>query len=203
MKITNTLVALASAALASAALAMAMLAATASATTLETNGLKQSGAIELLASRNTSLTLKDTSGTFANTCTSWTFAFKDSTAATGSRVSGPLSAMGFSQCTHEPIVVDLPGSLNIEAIKGTTNGTVRWNGGKWTYPVTIFGGVVTATCVTSETDIGTLTGASSGTSTIDINGVITCGSFLPSARWEGRVSLTTTAGGSHAIGVVE
>ena len=43
----------------------------------------------------------------------------------------------------------------------------------------------TLTCTTSNTDIGTLTGVKEGNATMDINAVLNCGAFLPSAKWEG------------------
>lgn len=74
---------------------------------------------------------------------------------------------------------------------------------KVTEPVTIFGSVITATCTTESTDFGTLTGTSTGGATVDLSIILNCGSVLPSARWEGTWTLTTTTGAGHAIGVVE
>jgi hypothetical protein len=179
-----------------AAMALMAFASTASATTLETNGVIQSGAVTISSSLSGSATLKDTSGTFANTCTASSVS-GTTTVFTGTRVSGPISALSFSSCTHEKVVVDEKGSLSVERIGSTTNGTVRSTGAKVTVPVTIFGGIVTATCTTNETDIGTLTGKASGTSSIDISAVLNCGSFLPSAQWIGTYNIT----GGHAIGV--
>jgi hypothetical protein len=170
---------------------------TASATTLETNGLKKSAAVTMKATLVGSTTLKDTSNAFANTCTASTLE-ATTTVFTGASVSGPVSTLSFSKCTHELVVVDAAGSISIDWIKGTTNGTVRSSGAKWTMPMTIFGSVVTMTCTTSNTDIGTVTGTASGSSTIDLNGILGCGSFLPSAKWEGTYVIT-----GHALGVVE
>jgi hypothetical protein len=186
-----------------ASLALLALASTASATTLETNGVKKTEAItfEAALKSGTSLLVKDTTGTsgpFGNTCVNSTLLSKDSTATTGAAVSGPLS-IGFGQCTHPFPNVDKPGTLSVEWIKGTTNGTVRWDGGEVTMPVTILGSVVTVTCKTSNTDLGTLTGTGSGgTSTIDVNAVVNCGFFVPSATWEATYVIK-----GHAIGVVE
>jgi hypothetical protein len=188
--------------LAVAALALMAFASTASATTtLETNGVKQTSVIELNSSLSGSAVLKDTSGAFANTCTSSSVIGKDSTSTTGATVSGPISTLSFSNCTHSPVVVDAAGTLSVENISGTTNGTLRSSGAKVTTPVTIFGSVVTATCTTENTDIGTLKGVASGSATIEINAVLNCGSFLPSAKWEGKYVTTTSTGGAHAIGV--
>jgi hypothetical protein len=181
-----------------AALALMAYASTASATTLETGGLKQSGAVTLEASANGSILLSATGGGFANTCTASNVLGTTST-FTGTTVSGPISSLTFSKCTNEPVTVDAAGTLSVEAITGTTNGTVRSNGAKVTVP-SPFG---TLTCTTSNTDIGTLTGVAVGTATMDINAVLNCGIFLPSAKWEGKYNLTTNGGKEgHAIGVV-
>jgi hypothetical protein len=185
-----------------AALALMAFASTASATTLETNGVTQAGPIELRGSLKTSSLLKDTSGVFANTCLGSTFIGKDSTSATGVAVSGPLSTLSFTSCTHSPVTVDAAGTLSIERIGTTTNGTVRSSGAKVTVPVTVIGVVVTATCTTDNTDLGTLTGVASGAATIDINAEINCGSVLPSAHWEATYVTTNSSGNNHAIGVV-
>jgi hypothetical protein len=50
-------------------------------------------------------------------------------------------------------VVNSKGS--IKRIGTTTNGTVRSSGASVTFPVTLFGFVVTATCATSNTDLCT------------------------------------------------
>lgn len=188
-----------------AAMALMAFASTASATTLETNGVKQTGTVTLKGTLEpeTSALLTDTSGAFANTCTSSTVEGSDSTATTGTTVSGPITALSFSNCTDETVVVDEKGSLSVEWIKGTTNGTLRSTGAKVTVPATLFGFKVTVTCVTEKTDLGTITGKASGSATIDINAVLNCGSSLPSAPWKGSYVTTTSSGGAHAIGVVE
>lgn len=193
------------AALASAIVVLTALPSTASATTLETNGVKQTGAIEVRGSlkSGTSTITKDTAGAFANTCTGASFVWKDSTATTGAAVSGPITSLSFSNCTHAPLVVDTPGTLSAEWIKSTTNGTVRSSGMRITEPVTVFGNIVNATCVTENTDIGVLTGVASGSATIDVNAVLNCGSILPSVKWEGTYVTTTSTGSAHAVGVVE
>jgi hypothetical protein len=183
------------------AAALTALAGSASATTLETNGVKKTEAISFEATSKGSWLMQDTSGAFLNTCLNGAIGTKDSTAATGTTVSGPITRLVIgSLCTHTAIVIDKPGSLSIEWIKGTTNGTVRLNGTEWTLPMTIFGSVVTARCTTNNTDVGTFTGAGAGgTSTLDFNGVLDCGQIFPSTKWVGTFTVT----GGHAIGVVE
>jgi hypothetical protein len=91
------------------------------------------------------------------------------------------------------------GTLSVERIGTTTNGTVRSTGADVTVQVTVFGGTVPVTCTTNNTDIGTLTGVGTGgTARRDIKAVLNCGSFTPSAIWEGTYTIT----GGHAIGVV-
>jgi hypothetical protein len=188
-----------------AALALMAFASTASATTLETNGLKKAEAITIEASLNGSATLSDTSNTFANTCKTSTVEGKDSTAftATGTKpISGPVSTLSFGGCTHEEVKVDKPGSLSVEWISGTTNGTVRSTGAEVTVPATIGSSIITVNCTTSGTDIGTLKGVKEGTATMEISAVLNCGFFLPSAKWVGTYNLTS-GGKGHALGVVE
>jgi hypothetical protein len=183
--------------LAVAALALTAFASTASATTLETNGVKQAGAVTINASLLGSSTLSDTSNTFANTCKTSTVIGASTTWQTGTSVSGPISILSFSSCTHEKVVIDTRGTLSVERIGFTTNGTVRSSDTEITIPATIGSSIVTVECETFHTDIGTLTGTASGTSTIDINAVLNCGFFLPSARWVGTYNIT-----GHSIGVV-
>jgi hypothetical protein len=175
---------------AAVALALMAFAGTASATTLTTNGVKQTTAVTLDWSMSGSMTKSDTSNTFANTCKASTLLGSSSSSQTGSSVSGPVSSLSFSNCTHELVVVDKPGSFSIEVIGSGPNGTIRSTGAEITEPATIGSSIITLNCKTSNTDLGTLTGTASGTSTIHINAVLNCGFFLPSARWVGTYNIT-------------
>jgi hypothetical protein len=94
-------------------------------------------------------------------------------------------------CTSESIIVDNAGQISIEHIPGTTNGTVVWENAQITFPT----GFGQANCkFGAGTDIGTLTGASSGHATLDIKAVINCGFFLPSTVWEGTYVVTSPTG---------
>jgi hypothetical protein len=178
-----------------AVLALTAFAGTASATTLETNGVIQTGAVTINASLKGSTLIKDTSTSTTTTCIESSIK-GTTTVFTGTTVSAPLSTLSFSNCTHEPVVVHKLGSLSFERIGTTTNATVRSSGAEITVPITVFGTTLTATCTTSNTDIGTLTGAGGGgTSTLDINGVLGCASILPSAQWTGTYAIT-----GHALG---
>jgi len=167
----------------------------ASATTLEIGGTTQGSAVTVEASlaSGTSAILKTTSGTFLDTCTNSEVDAKTST-FTGTP-SGAVSFLEFFNCSHTTHVVN-NGSLSIERIGSTTNGTVRSHGALVEVEATNFG--ITLECVTATTDIGTLTGTSSGHAVLHVNAVINCGFFVPSAKWEGSYTVTSPTG----LGVV-
>jgi hypothetical protein len=111
---------------------------------------------------------------------------------TGETVSGPISSLSFTKCTSSPVVVDTAGSLSVQRIGATTNGTVRSSGAKVTVPSPLGG---TLTCVTGEgTDIGTLTGVKAGNAKMDINAVLNCGFLAPSSTWTGEYVVTSPHG---------
>jgi hypothetical protein len=181
-----------------AALALMAFASVASATTLETNGEKKEVAVTIEATASSTVTLESTSGVFSNTCSTSTVK-GTTTVFTGPTVSGSVKKedLSFSNCTHSPVVNNSASTLSVERIGITTNGTVRSSGASVTTPVTVFGEVVSTTCTTSNTDIGTLNGSSTpGKSTITLNAILTCGGVLPSARWTGTYTIT-----GHGIGV--
>jgi hypothetical protein len=63
--------------------------------------------------------------------------------------------------------------------------------GEWTIS-TAFG---TVNCKTGTgTDLGTLTGVSSGNATMHINAVLNCGFLLPSATFKGTYTVTSPSG---------
>jgi hypothetical protein len=174
------------------ALALMAFAGTASATTLATKGVAENGKVTISASlkSGTSALLADTNNFFANTCLASTVA-GNTTVFTGTP-SGPITSLTFSKCTEEPVVVDTTGSLSVTQIAGTTNGTVRSIGAKVTSP-SPFGALTCTTAASPGTDIGTLTGVKEGTATMDINAVLNCGFFLPSAKWTGTYTVTSPA----------
>jgi hypothetical protein len=179
-----------------AALALMASASTASAeTVLEKNGASTSEDLTLEATLTSSSTLESTSGVFANTCSSSTVVGtteSDGMAPnfTGPTVSGAVSLLSFSNCTHSPVVVNSRGRLSIERIGTSTNGTVRSNNANVTVPVTVLGTVVSTTCTTSNTDLGTLNGVASGATSITLSAILECGGVLPSARWTGTYTIT-------------
>jgi hypothetical protein len=188
-----------------AVLALMAFAGTASATTLATNGVVKNGAVTLEASltTGTSMLVTDTPKSFGNTCSGSTIVGNTST-FTGTTVSGPISTLTFSQCTHEKVVVHKLGTFGVERIGATTNGTVRSTGAEMTVPMELFGGITVVPCTTNNTDLGTLTGSTAGTAEIDVNAVLNCGFLLPSAKWEGTYVLTvpgTATEAKHHIAV--
>jgi hypothetical protein len=176
-----------------AAMALMAFASTASATTLSVGGVKQNKAVTIEATIKSggSALLTDTAGFAANTCTSSTVKGSTTsfTSAGTAPIGGPLSTLSFSGCTEGNPTVDAAGSLTVEWIKGTTNGTVRSNGAKVTVP-SFFG---TLTCTTSNTDVGTLTGVAAGNATFDINAVLSC-TVISTAKWSGTYTVTSPAG---------
>lgn len=178
------------------ALALMAFASSASATTLYVNGVKQTGAVTIHATlkSGTSALLEDTSNFFANTCTASTV-HGETSVFTGSVVSGPLtpgsSGLNFSSCIEEPVVTEASGSLSVEQISGTTNGTVRSIGAKVKTP-SPFGTLTCVTAASPGTDVGTLTGVTSGNATMDINAALNCGAIT--AKWTATYTVTTPTG---------
>jgi hypothetical protein len=176
---------------------MAVAAGSASATTLELGGVVQSGAVTITASNESSVTLSDTEGTQANTC-SVSHAHGITSVFSGARVTGALSELSFTNCTRSPVTVDKAGKLYIEWESGTTSGSVFSEEAEVTVP-TSFG--FNVSCKTgSGTKIGTLDAASSASShaTLTVAAVLSCGILLPSASWSGSYVVTSPTG----LGVV-
>jgi RHS repeat-associated protein len=82
-------------------------------------------------------------------------------------VTGPEGSLSFSSCNCSTVTVVKAGTLEIHWISGTHNGTVTSNNSKVTTicKAPIFGFNVHCTYVTSNTDIGVLTGGSPATFT--------------------------------------
>jgi hypothetical protein len=180
---------------AAAALALMAFASTASAATLEVGGVAKNASVSLEATiaAGGSALLTDTFGATANTCTTSVVKGSTSSPFSATTLSGPLSTLTFSSCSEGNPTTDAAGTLSVERIGVTTNGTVRSNGAKVTVP-SFFG---TLTCTTSNTDVGTLTGVSSGNAKFDINAVLSC-TGIGTAKWSGTYTLT---GANAALGV--
>jgi hypothetical protein len=176
-----------------AAALLALTASSAGATLLEINGVKQNAEVTMAESlkSGTSLLLSDTSGFFANTCTSSTTHFTAPSDFFFAKVGWASSTHTYKSCKEEPVVVDTGGGGSIENIAGTTNGTVRSIGAKITSP-SPFGALTCVTAASPGTDIGVITGVASGNATEDINAVLNCG--IITAKLTGTY-VTTSPGG--------
>jgi uncharacterized oligopeptide transporter (OPT) family protein len=71
---------------------------------------------------------------------------------------------------------------------------VRATGAEVTVRATVGGSLITVNCKTRNTDLGTVTGVSSGSAVMTLNAVHNCGFFLPSAKWEATYLFTGPAG---------
>lgn len=174
----------------------AFTAGSASATTLEVGGTAQNGSVTVGMSLVNGFDLgwRTTGGLFINTCVKTTMHGSTVSPFTAASVGIPLSSLTYGSCVEEPVKVDAAGSLSIEWISGTTDGTVRSSGTEVTVP-SPFG---LLTCKTGAgTDIGRLTGFSLIHSDLDINGIINCG-IVSSAVLTGLYEVTTPTG----LGVV-
>jgi hypothetical protein len=113
---------------------------------------------------------------------------------TGQPISVLLTSFNFTNCANSWHMTTVsPGTLKVESIAGTNNGTVKSSG--MTFEATRFG--ITCRYKTENTDIGTLTAskATGGTATIDLSIALPfhSGSFLC-----GEGATTTT--GSYTVG---
>jgi len=175
-----------------AALSTLAVASNATATTLEVGGVTQAGAVAITATlaSGTTATLKTTSGTFLDTCTSSEIKGTTFSPYTASAVGGGLSTLTFNNCTHTTHVI-FPGAFAVGWTAGT-NGQVASSGAEVEVETTTFG--VVLDCTTVADIIGNITGTASGHATLDVNAVIDCGFFVPSAKWEGSYTVTSPTG---------
>jgi hypothetical protein len=169
-------------------------ASSASATTLEVAGVTQNRSVTIAASLapGTSTIFKTTTGESVVTCMSSQVGGSTASPFTGASVTSALSILSFTVCTH-PVTVHQRGTLHVEHVAGTTNGTVTWSGGEITVWSTLIGGYVTCRFGT-RTHIGTLTGVASGHGTLHVNAVVACPFFYPSMQWQGTYSVTSPTG---------
>jgi hypothetical protein len=181
---------------------MAVTAGTASATTLEVDGVTKNSKVEISASlkAGNSLPLTSTSGgTLFNTCTGSTVGGHTGTTVeghstgpyTGATVTGPITTLTFTGCNNN-VTPHKMGTLHIEHIKGTTNGTLRSSGAEVTSYSAIFGTYLN--CKTGEgTHLGTLTGVGTGKhASMHVNAALNCG--ITSALWSGTYTVTSPTG---------
>jgi hypothetical protein len=181
--------------IAATACALMAFASAASATTFRIGTATQTSDVNFEASLSAaaSLLVTDTFGVEANTCTGSNIKWSDSARTSGTTIEGPVSLLNWSGCSEGSPTVDAGGSISLERIGTTINGTVRWTGAKLTVP-SFFG---TLTCTTENTDMGTLTGTTNtfAHATIDINAVVSC-TGIGTSKWSGTYTLTSPQGGN-------
>jgi hypothetical protein len=87
-------------------------------------------------------------------------------------VKGNISTLNFGECTGDTVITLSNGSLEVHHIAGTTNGTLTGSG---TEATMIFHNVGGAHCIykTEATDLGILTGNTSGRATIHVEAALT------------------------------
>jgi hypothetical protein len=130
-------------------------------------------AIGLSLKSGTTMALKNTSGSLEATCTGGAVSGK-SGAETATAIPVELSEWSWSSCSQTTDTV-ASGSLEVDLIKGTHNGTVTGKGTEWKFTLS---GVNCTFGTGTGTDLGTLT--SGAGAVLDVNAVInkTAGSFL-------------------------
>lgn len=170
----------------------AVAASSASATTVELNGVTQNSSVSTSVSISVGFTIVfgRTDGTLANTCTAATVEGAYSSPFTGTKVTGATSTLSFSGCSAGNPTVHKAGKLYVEHESGTTNGNVFSEEAEVTVPTSLG---FTVNCKTGGgTQLGTVTGVSSGNATMHVNAVLNCGFLLPSARLTGTLTVTTS-----------
>ncbi|HEX6206456.1 MAG TPA: hypothetical protein VFZ29_11690 [Solirubrobacterales bacterium] len=163
---------------------MALAVSSASATTMEWAGVTRNSSVGITANleKSSFTVLSRTDTTPGNTCGSSTALGATSSPFTGTTVTAPLTELTFTSCNYA-VTVDQSGQLYFQHISGTTNATVFSENAEVTVG-TVWG--FTVNCKTGTgTDIGKLTGVSSGEATLDIDAVLNCGFLLPSGVWKG------------------
>lgn len=109
--------------------------------------------VDLSLKSGTSMVLKSTGGSIEDTCSGGTVK-GTSEAEAGSAVAVELSEWSWSSCSNSTSTV-AAGSLELEHILGTHDGTVRGKGTEWKF---ILAGVECLYGFGTGTDLGTLTG---------------------------------------------
>jgi hypothetical protein len=179
----------------SAMVLIAFAAGSASATTLEVGGVTQNKAVTIEASLEpgTSLLIRDTNNLTQDTCTASTIQGTTQSPFTGSKIGGPLSTFTLSNCTHTSHVL-ASGSLSVSQIGATTDGTIYITATKFTVISTVFG--ISITCSSGDqVDVGRFTSRFFGLLTkFDLDFIINCGFFVPTAKVEGSYVVTSPSG---------
>lgn len=170
---------------------MASAAGSASATTLEVGRVTQNSSVSVSAEAVfSSAIIARTDGSLANACCFNSLGWVTFGPYTGTSVTGPVTILSFTGC-ERTVTVHKSGTLHVERIFGSTDGTVSSSGAE----ITVGSPFGTLNCKTgSGVDIGRLTGKASGNAEIDISAVLNCGFLVPSATWKGSLRVTSPAG---------
>jgi hypothetical protein len=163
---------------------------TASATTLQSGGKNLPAGTEIITTLTpgTSSLFKSTAGVVVETCTQSENQTK-TTNATGATVNGAMSIQITGSCSHTADVIKL-GELKVEWTSGN-NGNLYGLNNEFTFQSTALG-ISCMIKLTTSTQIGTLTGATSGNATMDINGVLSAG-ICGDAVWTANYTVTSPA----------
>jgi hypothetical protein len=143
-------------------------------------------------------------GEVINTCTEASLEGSGSTAGSTTQTAvETIEKVTISGCVHPNTVnTATTGTLEVHHIAGSDNGTITSND----YTQSIHGIPLFGTCsyVTSNTDVGTLTGTSvtKGAPTFDIAATLTHepGTQCPNATWEGKFVYTGSTNFNVAAG---
>jgi hypothetical protein len=176
---------------------MAVIASSASATALYSGTTKLGAGTELDATLSGTATLTTTENVTLDTCTEGTVGGKTSNAGSATEtVKGSVAAASviWNKCTFTTDTLK-GGELEIHWSEGQ-NGTLTGSGFEVTINTGLFG-TCTFTLGTSKVHMGTVTGATTGDATIDINTVATRLSGLcpTTAKWVGTYKITNAAFG--------
>jgi hypothetical protein len=186
-----------------AAMALMAFAGSASATKLYSGASPLGAGTEIKSSlaSGTSATLTDTEGHTLDTCTGSTITGKTANAGSATEtVKGTIaaSALTWSGCTVATSTTE-GGELEIhwrteqEETEGiaSKNGTLTGKGFKVSINTVLFGNCVYT--AGAGTDLGTLTGSTTGSATMDINAVVSKSSGIcnSTAKWVGTYTVTS------------
>ncbi len=135
---------------------------------------------------------KDTSGLANDTCTGLHIHGNYSIDIIPPLPTLEVTELNWTGCSHTTTTI-AKGSMEYKSIAGTTNGTVISKGMRVTMKSTVFG----ISCVANTgagTTLGTLTGVTSGSATMDINGVVTLENGCGDSTWTASVAVNTPSG---------
>ena len=128
--------------------------------------------------------LETKEGTVLNKCKKSTISGDVTNGATGSPASGPVTVLTFGECERTVDVIKL-GSMDVNNISGTFNGTVTVTGTEVTSQ-TPFG-----TCVFTATNLGTLLGGAPAKMSINALVNRTSGLCPAEVRWTAEYKVTS------------